>query len=241
MAAQESGVDRAKKWLATLWVGIAVRASGAVIGYLLTNQVFDQDPLIGGLVGILAAAVGFPLLFVAAACPMAWRLQRNEARAVIESQRGSEPHRIEPVEARSDPAALIPIERILRLVIQNEGRGGIFAVTLLDIAGSDNTFVDSHVPLYWQGRYGTIDEEIPKGDGRSIGVGVIVTRDPGFAFLPLNKDGEKYARSYTLPTGTMVVSVRVSLRRETVVSYSKDMDISLRWDGPGKEVFIGLV
>ena len=166
------------------------------------------------------------------------RHQRDKARERLkEIKEASLKYTVVPTNADTAPRNEDALRRVL---IENRGRGARFAVVIERISGTEEPLLDSLSPLYWMARKGVLDEEIPAGEGRLIGVGSISHGDNTYWFTPLSPEGRPYDRRYRLTEGVTTICLRVSVRGLPEISYTRWVNVSITWDGPGSEYFVDL-
>lgn len=223
------------EFLTTLW-GLVVwggfGAAGVLVGSVWAPE--SWHPAVGpfaGFVGAVAVVLGggWIITFL-----WAFARQRDEARSRLrEIREAAETFEVAPVEATSVP---VNEDALLRILVENRGRGARFGVVLEDIDGTEEPLVDPFAPLYWMARPGVLAEEIPTGEGRLVGVAVIERQGNGFTLWPMSPTGDRYERDYPLSEGRTTLWLRLSTRGLPEVTYVRWVSVVIDWDGqPGSD------
>lgn len=215
---------------------IAVLGGWAGVVYLPDDWP-DALRVVSPVVAVMAwAVVAMPVVALGALVR-----QRDEARRRLrEIRRTSREYRLVPVRAWSAP--LEGQGDLLRLEVRNEGRGARFAVVMEELRGTEEELLDPHTHLYWMGRRGVLDEEIPPGEERLVGLGFVQPNlvQQWLVFTPADPSGKPWGRSYQAAPGEVVIWLRISTRGLPELGYSRLIGVSARWDGSSGDVFYDL-
>ena len=169
--------------------------------------------------------------------------QRDEARTRLNAIKGmTRSFKIEPVALDLFPGEAL----MVRVEVENRGRGGDFSVTIESIEGSDVALRDRYAYLLWTNRHDEVVEQMPTGDPRIIGVGWLFpgnrTPQGRLVFAPAHPTGyAQKGRNYSLSPGLTTVWIRVSLRNSPEWSYTRRIGVTIDWPGPGSDFALGFI
>ena len=214
-----------------------VGAGGAFVGSIRAPDSWNTAA--AGFLGFVSFVAVFVMGSWVIAYVAAFPRQRNEARIRLQQiKEAAGTFELSPTEATTVPG---DSHDLLRVLVENRGSGGRFGVVIEEIDGVEEPLVDPFAPLHWMARPGVLDEEIPTGEGRLIGVGFIENRGDTYTFRPRSPDGTPYGRDYQLHKGRTTIWLRVSSRGLAEITYVKWISVSIEWDGaPGSEYSVSL-
>jgi hypothetical protein len=237
----------------TVWAR-AKREAGEFLSSLRGEALLVFAALAGSLVGWFAPeswsilkkaglGIAWPALVLLGSwlcrLAVAGSAQRDEARERLrEIKAAAGIYEIAPKDPSTAP--LDEGAALLRVPVENRGRGARFTVVIERLEGTEEPLLDPFAPLYWMGRKGVFDEEIAGGEGRLVGIGFIWPQGDSYLFAPMGVDGKQGGRSYELRRGETTIWLQLSVQGIPEFDYTRQIGVRINWPEGSDEYSVEL-